>query len=57
MQARPRTEVPAASLAAEHRSQQDIDTLREILGAMEKDEAMANQSSTLHQYWTARIRA
>lgn len=38
LQARPHIEVPAASLAAEHRSQQDVESLREILLAMDKED-------------------
>lgn len=40
MQARPHIEVPAASLAAGHRSQQDVETLRELLRAMEEEEEL-----------------
>lgn len=38
LQARPHIEVPAASLAAEHRSTQDVESLREILRAMDEEE-------------------
>jgi DNA-binding FadR family transcriptional regulator len=38
LQARPHIEVPAAGLAAENRSQQDVESLREILRAMDEEE-------------------